>query len=255
MNISKITSLLNKKDQLVKNEVKGSKQDQALSFFKNVYGLENLKENIYRAMKSPNPTNSLIIGPPATCKSQILQIINDQCNNTLYIDASSGTTGAGLISILNANRNAKILLIDEIDKMKVTDQNVLLGLLSTGRVTKVLKNETIDFSMAVHVFATSNTTNFKSKALASRFIKYVIQPYSDEEFIEVSKHCLSDSKLPVDTVEVIAKTLIVQGKKNIRLVMNLANSIFKDDSEDDVIRVITNFLELNEGADNVDYNS
>ena len=41
-------------------------RDQAFQFFSNIYGLDGMKENIFRALISEEQINILLVGPPAT---------------------------------------------------------------------------------------------------------------------------------------------------------------------------------------------
>lgn len=251
----KITNLLNTQKSVIRHDLSDrfSELDKSLAFFKKVYGFEPIKENIYLALTSPRQINILLTGPPASAKSLFVQIIAENCNDVVYFDATN-TTGAGLIEVLYNNQNAKILIIDEIDKLKKNDQNCLLGLLNNGQVDKALKNIHYKFSMNIKVFATCNSNSKLSKPIRSRFQEYALPVYSDEDFVKVSRFCLQDrDDISSETAELIAKVLLAHEKKDIRLVISIANLVKKRHTEEDVIRVIENFLQY-APTQLVDYN-
>src|SRR5438445_541435 len=135
----RITSLLSNEGSglfKVKIDKTVDEFEQAYTFFKQVYGLEETKENVYLNLTSIEQVNTLLVGPPATAKSLFLKVIKESCKDVIFFDASTGSTGAGLITLLANNKKAKVLLIDELDKLKKNDVNVILGLLNDGSVHK-----------------------------------------------------------------------------------------------------------------------
>jgi hypothetical protein len=130
-----------------------SPKEQANLFFSEIWGLDGMKENLFRALTSELQVNILLLGPPATSKTLFMTTILRKCNNVFYFDAAN-TTSAGLIEELYHGRSAKLVIIDEIDKLKRNDLNSLLGLLNDGRIVKVLKNTQYDFTLEnIKVFA------------------------------------------------------------------------------------------------------
>lgn len=257
MNIQeKIQNLMSKKtpEGVIKNDLSDrfTSQDKAYAFFHSVKGLPEIKENLYLNLVSTNQVNTLLVGPPATAKSLFMSCIKEGCRDVIYFDAASGGTGAGLIQVLKMNRSAKILIIDEIDKMKKNDLAVILSLLNDGTVSKTLKSEVINFKMNVRIFATSNSSAKLSKPIKSRFEIYVLPEYSEDEFVEVVQHCLKN-RIAERTAEVLARVLIAHDMKNVRLAINLANKIQQNHTEEDVCRIIENLLKFTTKED-LDYN-
>ncbi|MDQ2684585.1 MAG: AAA family ATPase [Thermoproteota archaeon] len=199
-----------------------------------------MKENLFRALISDDQINILLIGPSATSKTLFMTTIQEKCNNVFYFDASN-TTGAGLIEELYNNRRARLVIIDEIDKLRKNDMNSLLGLLNDGRIVKSLKQIRYDFKFEnIKVFATSNSVISLSKPVRSRFQEYHLNEYTDKEFLNVVKFCLQN-KLPIEINEMIGILLIDSNIKDVRTAIGLANLLKKDDSRDDVIRVFENW--------------
>lgn len=244
---------MNKNNGVLKEAIdkKLSEPDQANIFFSKVYGLPREKENLYRAVTGDKQVNILLVGPPATGKTILVEQIQEQCNDTIYFDASN-TSGAGLIDALYTTQKAKILIIDEIDKLRKNDQNCLLGLLNNGKVEKALKENKISFQMNVKIFATSNSLTKLGKAILSRFQEYHFKEYSDEEFVKVVQFCLKGEFLE-QTSEIIAKVLIVNERKNVRSAISISRLLKKNDTLEDITRVIENWLTSMTNAE-VDYN-
>lgn len=216
-------------------------QEQANLFFSEIYGLDGMKENLFRALTSEVQINILLLGPPATSKTLFMSTILRKCNNVFYFDAAN-TTSAGLIEELYQNRNARLIIIDEIDKLKRNDLSSLLGLLNDGRIVKVLKNVRYDFTLEnVKVFATSNSLVSFSKPIRSRFQEYHLREYTDNEFLEVVCFCLQ-KKLPLEINRLIGMNLLEFGIKDIRTAVGLANLVRNNDSREDVVRVIENWI-------------
>ncbi len=72
----------------------------------------------------------ILTGPPSSSKTVFLLHLLEGLDNAYFIDAV-GASGAGMIDHLFKN-NTKYLLIDEIDKMKKSDQAAMLNVMETG---------------------------------------------------------------------------------------------------------------------------
>lgn len=227
-------------------------RDQALEFFSNIYGLDGMKENLFRALESDKQVNVLLVGPPATSKTLFMTTIQEKCNSVFYFDASN-TSGAGLIEELYNNRRTRLVIIDEIDKLKKNDMSCLLGLLNDGRIVKSLKQIRYDFRIEnIKVFATSNSIVNLSKPVRSRFQEYHLDEYTDEEFLNIVTFCLQN-KLPEEINEMIGMLLIDSSIKDVRTAIGLSNLLKKEDTKEDVIRVFENW-DNHKIRENLDYN-
>lgn len=246
-------ALLSRKQGLLKQVPKGiDYRAQSLTFFSNVYGQEDIKENLYLGLTSDEQINILLVGAPATSKTLYMSTIAKKCNDTLYFDASN-LSGAGLIAELDRNRKAKLVIIDEIDKLNKRDMACLLGLLNDGMVVKHLKDDRISFRMEnVKVFATSNSVKKLSKPIRSRFQEYHIEPYNDEEYVQVVTFCLNH-KFSNEICAHIANILIENGRKDVRAAISIGALIKPNHSIEDIARVISNWVKRKTEA-SLDYN-
>jgi replication-associated recombination protein RarA len=248
-----LKKLMNKKTDSVFTEVPKTQtiSEQSKEFFSKIFGLDLIKENIFRVLLAKDQVNVLLIGPPATSKTLFMMVIQEQCNDVCYFDAAN-TSGAGLIEVLYKNQKSKISIIDEIDKLKKNDLNSLLGLLNNGKIDKNLKGITYNFSMNCKIFATSNSNTKLSKPVRSRFQEYHLPEYSDDEFIEVVKFCLSEKITPA-TAEIIAKILLAHGRKDVRTAISISNLLQIGDTMDDIARVVETWINY-KSQDSIDYN-
>jgi replication-associated recombination protein RarA len=232
--------------------------ERALTFFSNVIGNEQIKENLYRALlREDKIINVLLIGAPATSKSLLMKQIEDQCNGVLFYDAAAGSTGSGLIEILRRNQNAKILIIDEISEMRKNDIDVMRGLLNDNRVSKTLKSQLINFRMKnLKVFATSNNPTKLSKPIKSRFQMYLINPYNTDEFIKVLNFCLIKQNIIKDETlaNELSHAMVEYHIKNIRTALSICSLIHESDKHEDIKRIIENYLVFNGAECNTNFN-
>lgn len=244
--VSDLDSIFKYKQDLTKTI-----DERAEIFFKDVIGQSAIKRQVYRALLRENRLISvLLIGAPATAKSLIMKCIERQCNGVIYYDASTGSSGAGLIEVLRLNPLAKILIIDELAELRKNDIEVLRGLANDGRVSKTLKSKFINFIMNnLKIFATTNNPTKLSKPIKSRFQIYLINPYTDSEFIDVVKFCLKNQQIIKDDklINELAHAMIYFNIKNIRNALACCSMIHEGDNYDTIKRTIKEYIE-NDGS-------
>ena len=154
-------------------------------FFSSVVGYEDLKKLLMKSFLSREPVHILLSGPPATSKTAFLLDMLNGLQNAFYVDAS-GASGPGIIDLLFESK-IRYLLIDEIDKLKKTDQAVLLNVMETGILSETkLRGKTRQKKLSLSIYATSNNAEKLSSPLRSRFMELQLQEYDFEEFAEIS---------------------------------------------------------------------
>src|SRR5919108_1487757 len=84
--------------------------------FNDIVGLDDLKAVIMKCIKTEEPINVLLCGPPASAKTLFLLAINKELKNCHFIDGSNAS-GAGMVDYLFAHKETQILAIDELDKL------------------------------------------------------------------------------------------------------------------------------------------
>jgi Holliday junction DNA helicase RuvB len=109
----------------------------------------------FTAILSKRPVHVLLVGSPGSAKTMFLtEMIRHY--KTSYFVVGSNTTKAGLLNQL-FERKPRFLLIDELEKMSVTDQTSLLHLMETGLISETKINKTRQMELTSWVFATANS--------------------------------------------------------------------------------------------------
>ena len=87
---------------------------------------------------------------------------------------------------------APYLLIDEIDKMSPRDQTFLLNLMETGIISETKYGKTREAEIKTSIFATCNDPRKLSAPLQSRFFIVELEPYTYEQFYEITLQLLDN---------------------------------------------------------------
>jgi replication-associated recombination protein RarA len=162
------------------------------SFFEEIIGYDHIKRLFRMALDSDSAIHILLVGPPASAKTMFLTSLM-QLKNSYFSDGANSTK-AGMIDYLLTNR-PYYLLVDEIDKMASKDQLFLLNLMETGIISETKYGKTRVAQIKTSVFATSNNIKNLSAPLQSRFFIVELEPYTYEQFFEITKQRLSHQKI------------------------------------------------------------
>jgi replication-associated recombination protein RarA len=164
--------------------------NQKRKLFDDIIGYDDLKELLTKCLVVKDTCNVLLSGPPASSKTIFLLSIQKEVSNACFIDAANAS-GPGLVDYLFEYPDTQVTCIDEIDKLKKSDQTVLLNLLETGILssTKVRKTRSIRMK-GVKVFATSNGIDKLIGPLRSRFLEFELPEYTWENFLEITQKLL-----------------------------------------------------------------
>jgi len=155
------------------------------SIFKEIVGYDDIKKEFDKALESSSPVSILLCGPAGCGKSEFLkQIRTAYDDKSIFIDGSYGSK-AGIFEALK-QKKPKYVLLDEIDKLSKQDQQALLNLMESGRLTKTTKSEIYDIKLDAWVFATANNKEDILEPLFDRFETYFLLGYTDDEFREIA---------------------------------------------------------------------
>jgi Holliday junction DNA helicase RuvB len=173
--------------------------------FEEIVGHDDVKQIFVKAILSKRPVHLLLVGPPGSAKTMFLTEIMRQYNDSYFV-VGSNTTKAGLVNQL-FERRPKFVLIDELEKMSITDQTSLLHLMETGIISETKINKTRQIELASWVFATANSCKKIAEPLLSRFLVLESPEYTFEEFREIAVTRLAKEKVDENIAAVIAENV------------------------------------------------
>src|SRR5215203_5727611 len=158
------------KQQLLSEEV----------LFSEISGYSDLKYLLGKMVFSNESVHAVLVGPPGSGKTMFLLSIQQKMEDAFFIDATNAS-GPGIVDKLFSRPKTKIILADEIEKLSIKDQNMLLNLLETETLvsTKVKKTREMEFK-GIKLFATSNDIDRLSKPLKSRLVELHLPEYDFE---------------------------------------------------------------------------
>ena len=212
-------------------------RERALKVFSNIEGLDDIKEMMLRALESTERAHTLLIGPPASAKSLFMLEIEKIMRSKVYFAEGASTTKAGIQKFIAENQHKEIIIIDEIDKMPMKDQEGLLTMMERGNFTNTKVRNTKTVKANIVIFATSNSIERLSKPLLSRFTLFEIPEYSYPEFEAISVRIVK--KLPQNTVIQIVSSVWKLGSRDIRDVLKIAKLCNPSDGEEDISRLLS----------------
>ena len=170
-----------------------------------ILGHDDIKSLLWRSIRSEQPVHVLLVGPPASAKSMFLGELARLPFSRFTL--GGGTSKAGLADYVLEFR-PRFLLIDEIDKMAMTDMSILLSLMESGTVARLKKRMREIEQMKTWVFAAANRDERIWPELKSRFFTIHLKEYSEADFISISRAVLiSREKVDPTLAGYIAKEL------------------------------------------------
>ena len=175
--------------------------------FSDIIGHEEVKELLTATLLAEKPVHVLLTGPPALAKTLFLWDIEQTFGEQAIWLVGSATSKAGLWDLV-AEREPRILLIDEMDKMNAVDMAALLTMMEGGRLVRAKRGRELDIHNPLKVIAASNRMEKLSPELRSRFAIRKLNAYSRSEFLTVVKGVLvRKESLSSELAEEIAKKL------------------------------------------------
>jgi len=161
----------------------------AEDLFVDIIGHAEVKDLLKAVLLAEKPVHIMLSGPPALAKTLFLWDIEQTFGEQAIWLVGSATSKAGLWDLV-AEREPKILLIDEMDKMNAPDMAALLTLMEGGRLVRAKRGRELDIHNPLKVIAASNRLEKLSPELRSRFAIRQLNPYSRSEFLVVVRGVL-----------------------------------------------------------------
>ena len=163
--------------------------DLPQDIFDDIIGHGEAKELIRASLVCEKPVHVLLVGPPALAKSLFLWDIERVYGERSLWLVGSATSKAGLWDLV-AEREPRVILVDELDKMNAADLAGLLSLMEGGRLTRAKARRRLEAKIEPRVIAAANSMLKLSPELLSRFAVRKVRAYSREEFKEVVRGVL-----------------------------------------------------------------
>jgi Holliday junction DNA helicase RuvB len=149
----------------------------------------------------------LLAGPPALAKTLFLWDIEKALGERVIWLVGSATSKAGLWDLV-AERQPRVLLIDELDKMNAADTAALLSMMEGGRLVRAKVGRELNLQHEIWVVAATNRVYGLSPELLSRFAVRKIEAYNRSDYFTVVKGVLvRRENISPELAEEIAKRL------------------------------------------------
>ena len=201
-----------------------------------IIGYEDIKDEIRFTLKGNRRSHYLMIGPPATAKSLFLMELGRL--GGAYTATGSTMTGPGLTDAL-INYQPRILLLDELDKVKMDATSVLLSVMESGEVLQTKYRRHGGQKISLNVFAAANRDTGMPPELLSRFdTRLYFNPYTVDEFIDICREYLSRYEdVPADTAVYIGESTWHKLDRDVRTARGIARRL-RQNTREDVDRVV-----------------
>jgi len=157
--------------------------------FDDIIGHDEIKELIKASLIASKPVHVLLVGPPALAKSLFLWDIEHFFGEKALWLVGSATSKAGLWDLV-VEKEPRVILIDELDKMGAVDLAGLLSLMEGGKLSRAKVGRRLETKVEPEVVAAANSIFRLSAELLSRFAIRKVHPYSQEDFRMVVKGVL-----------------------------------------------------------------
>lgn len=189
-----------------------------------------------RAISSEEQIHILLVGLPACAKSLFLQELMKL--DASYFTLGSSSTKSGMVDAL-FEFEPRFLIIDELEKMSMEYQTVLLTLMEGGVVSETKHRKTRQTQLNTSVFAASNSIENLLPPLLTRFSVLHLRPYNFEEFREIKRKVLY-KEISLANADIIADAVWNQLKStNVRDCVRIA---YMTTSKDDISWVVNTIL-------------
>lgn len=202
-----------------------------------IIGYDDVKDEMKFTLREGRRSHYLMIGPPATAKSLFLMELSRLSG--AYLATGSTVTGPGLTDAL-LTYQPKILVLDELDKVRMDATAVLLSVMESGDVLQTKYRRHGGQKINLSVFAAANTDRGLAPELLSRFdTKLYFKPYSFDDFNAICKGYLSRyENMSSEIAEYISKQTWHQLDKDVRTARGVARRL-RENTTNDVDRVVT----------------
>jgi Holliday junction DNA helicase RuvB len=216
--------------------------DKNDSIFEGIIGYDDIKREFVKALNASSPVGILLVGPPGCGKSEFLKQIREAYyDNSVFVDGSYGSK-AGIFQVL-CDRRPRYLLLDEVDKLGLRDQESLLNLIESGRLTKTTKTENYDIELRCWVFATANNKDNLLEPLFDRFETYFLREYTDDQFRSIAANQLGQEGIEGEELALYVANAVLRGlgKKSFRDAIRIARKCKTMEQVDETVQTMKKY--------------
>lgn len=157
--------------------------------FSDIVGYDDIKELLRESLQLEKAIHILLWGPPSLAKSMFLWDIEEAFGQAALPLLGSATSHAGLWDLV-VEKRPRVLLVDEVEKMTLTDMAGLLSLMQTGRIIRAKVGRKLDERLNTWVIAAANRIGKLPPELLSRFAKFQLEEYTATEYAHVVESVL-----------------------------------------------------------------
>jgi len=207
------------------------------NLFADVVGYEDVKRLFLKGLEGG--VHFLMVGPPASAKSLFLLCL-ETLPRSKYV-LGSRVSKAGLTDYLITHQ-PRVLLLDEVDKLRGEDYGVLLSLCETGRVSETLYSRTREIALEITVFACANDLKRIPAEVIDRFEVLRFPEYTREQFIDVVENVLARRGVEEGLAVYIAKQVWdLLGKRSLREAIRVARLAETKEEVDELVKVLRKY--------------
>ncbi len=192
--MSKAESSMSKAESSIESSTESLSEESISELFEEVIGHDNVKELLKEVLLAEEPIHVLLYGPPAIAKSMFLVDIEKAAGSLALPLLGSSTSHAGMWDLL-AERRPHYVLIDEVEKMGLTDIAGLLSLMENQRIIRAKVGRKLDERLDCRVIAAANRIDKLPPEFLSRCWKWRLEEYSSADFIKVVESVLASREV------------------------------------------------------------
>ncbi len=202
-----------------------------------IVGFDDVKQQIAYSIEARKRTHFLLEGPPACCKSVLLDAIRGTVPDALMVFGSR-TSGKGLSDEL-FKKKPSVLLLDEADKMRHDVFSLTLGLMEAGEIINTKQGDTRGMKLDTMVIAACNSSRKMPPEFLSRFAFHPKFPhYTRDEFIDVVRSMLGRVEgCPAELSEMIGQQVFDNRLGDVRQARGVWQ-LMREPTEEEAKRVL-----------------